>query len=207
MVSGGSLVAQACSPISLGCRHGRSCAGKGAGWYSSSSFPHSGPRVGEVSERSRHKWHRGTATWPATCARDCDGYAWPVVQSPVDGNSWLGLTDQVLPVGAVYDWCLQPQCGAVVLFSGTVRDHAADDEGVMRDDVQHLTYEAYEEQVVPAFGAIEAELRTRWPHTGRVALLHRIGSARAAWRARSSLRSARRTAPRRSRPRATPSMR
>jgi hypothetical protein len=39
MVSGGSLVAQAFCPISLGCRHGRSCAGRGARGYSSSSFP------------------------------------------------------------------------------------------------------------------------------------------------------------------------
>ena len=78
-------------------------------------------------------------------------------------------------MGAVYDWCVQPHCGAVVLFSGTVRDHAADESGVMRADVQYLTYEAYDEQVVPAFEAIERELRTRWPHTGRVALLHRTG--------------------------------
>ena len=97
------------------------------------------------------------------------------MQPPVNGNSWLGLTDQVLPVGAVYDWCVQPRCGAVVLFSGTVRDHAVDEHGEMRSDVSHLTYEAYDAQVVPAFSAIEAELRTRWPHTGRVALLHRTG--------------------------------
>jgi molybdopterin synthase catalytic subunit len=93
----------------------------------------------------------------------------------VTGNSWLGLTDQSLPVGAAYEWCLQPQCGAVVLFSGTVRDHAVDESGAMRPDVSHLTYEAYESQVVPAFAAIEAELRTRWPHTCRVVLLHRVG--------------------------------
>lgn len=93
----------------------------------------------------------------------------------MNGNSWLGLTDQVLPVGAAYEWCLQPNCGAVVLFSGTVRDHAVDESGAMRPDVSHLTYEAYESQVVPAFAAIETELRRRWPETGRVALLHRTG--------------------------------
>ena len=97
------------------------------------------------------------------------------MQSPISGHSWLGITDHVLPVGAVYDWCLQPQCGAVVLFSGTVRDHSLDGVGNVRSDVSHLTYEAYETQVVPAFAAIEAELRQRWPHTGRVALLHRTG--------------------------------
>lgn len=97
------------------------------------------------------------------------------MRSPVTGNSWLGLTDQVLPVGAVYEWCLQPDCGAVVLFSGTVRDHAIDEQGQLRKGVSHLTYEAYDEQVVPAFEAIAAELRQRWPQTGRVALLHRTG--------------------------------
>lgn len=97
------------------------------------------------------------------------------MHAPVDGNSWLGLTEQTLPVGDVYDWCLRPDCGAVVLFSGIVRDHAQDETGVMRSDVQHLTYEAYEEQVVPSFRKIEDELRTRWPHTGRVVLLHRVG--------------------------------
>ncbi|MEY4340049.1 MAG: hypothetical protein RLZ14_1899 [Actinomycetota bacterium] len=97
------------------------------------------------------------------------------MQPPATGDSWLGLSTEVLPVGVVYEWCVLPRCGAVVLFSGTVRDHAADESGVMRTDVEHLTYEAYDEQVVPAFAAIEAELRTRWPHTGRVALLHRVG--------------------------------
>lgn len=39
MVRGGSLVAHACAPISLGWRHPRSCGGTGALGYSSSSFP------------------------------------------------------------------------------------------------------------------------------------------------------------------------
>lgn len=97
------------------------------------------------------------------------------VHPPATGLSWFAVTDEVLPIAAAYEWCVQPDCGAVVLFSGTVRDHAADEAGVMRTDVESLTYEAYEEQVVPAFAAIDTELRTRWPHTGRVALLHRIG--------------------------------
>ncbi len=87
----------------------------------------------------------------------------------------MGLTDQVLPVGDVYQWCLQANCGAVVLFSGTVRDHAVDEHGHVRDGVSHLTYEAYDEQVAPAFEGIVAELRRRWPETGRVVLLHRTG--------------------------------
>lgn len=97
------------------------------------------------------------------------------VQVPQQGHSWLELTADPLPVGEVHDWCVQPSCGAVVVFSGTVRDHAADLSGTLRDDVQHLDYEAYDEQVVPVFARIEAELRQQWPHTGRVAILHRTG--------------------------------
>ncbi len=62
-----------------------------------------------------------------------------------------------------------------MVFSGIVRDHATDENGNLRADVTHLLYEAYESQAVPAFAAIEAELRSRWPQTGRVVMLHRIG--------------------------------
>lgn len=87
----------------------------------------------------------------------------------------MAITDHVLPIAAVYEWCLRPEYGAVVLFSGIVRDHAVNEHGNLRANVSHLTYEAYESHAVPAFAAIEAELRSRWPHTGRVAMLHRIG--------------------------------
>ncbi len=89
---------------------------------------------------------------------------------PQQGDDWLALTTEVLPIAAAYDWAVLPGCGAVVLFSGTVRDHA---EG--RDGVTHLEYEAYDEQVVPRLEAIATELRQRWPEVGRVVLIHRIG--------------------------------
>ena len=89
---------------------------------------------------------------------------------PANGEDWLALTTEPLPVGAAHDWVVRPDCGGVVLFSGTVRDHA---EG--RPGVTTLDYEAYEEKVVPRLAAIAAEARTRWPSVGRVALLHRTG--------------------------------
>lgn len=94
----------------------------------------------------------------------------PGVTPPENGDDWFGITAEAMPIAAAYEWAVMPSCGAVVLFSGTVRDHA---EG--RDEVQHLTYEAYEEQVVPTFERISTELRERWPDTGRVVLLHRTG--------------------------------
>jgi molybdopterin synthase catalytic subunit len=93
------------------------------------------------------------------------------VLPPADGDDWLGLTDAELPIGAMYAWCVRPDCGAVVLFSGTVRDHA---EG--RTDVERLEYEAYDEMVVPKLAEIAAETRARWADVGRIVLVHRIGS-------------------------------
>ena len=62
-----------------------------------------------------------------------------------------------------------------MLFSGIVRDHAVDEQGVMRTDVQRLVYEAYESQAEASFQQIADEVRVRWPNTGRVVLLHRTG--------------------------------
>ncbi len=89
---------------------------------------------------------------------------------PDDGDDWLGLTDVELPIGELYEWCVRANCGAVVLFSGTVRDHA---EG--RTGVTHLEYEAYDEMVVPKLEQIAVETRARWADVGRIALVHRTG--------------------------------
>ena len=63
-----------------------------------------------------------------------------------------------------------PECGAVVQFSGTARDHSTN-----RPGVDLLQYEAYEDQVEPRLHAIAAEMRRRWDDLGRVAMLHRVG--------------------------------
>lgn len=87
-----------------------------------------------------------------------------------DAAEWFHVGTEAISVGAVHDWVVRPDCGAVVVFSGTVRDHA---EG--REDVSALTYEAFEEKVEGSFHAIVDELRTRWRSVGRVALIHRLG--------------------------------
>ena len=92
------------------------------------------------------------------------------LQAPSEGDDWLALTSEPLSVDVAYGWAVRPDCGAVVVFAGTVRDNA---EG--RAGVTGLEYEAYEEQVVPRLAAIAAEGRARVREIGRVALLHRIG--------------------------------
>lgn len=93
------------------------------------------------------------------------------MQEPAQGaDDWLALTDHPLPVAVAYDWAVRPDCGAVVVFSGTVRDHAPG-----RPGVESLEYEAYEPAALARFGAITAEARRRWPGVGRVVVWHRTG--------------------------------
>jgi molybdopterin synthase catalytic subunit len=87
-----------------------------------------------------------------------------------EGETWVALTAEPLPAGAAHDWAIRPDCGAVVLFTGTVRDHA---DG--RTGVTLLEYEAYAEQVEPRLRQIAAAAREQWADLGRIALLHRIG--------------------------------
>lgn len=89
-------------------------------------------------------------------------------------DEWLELTDAPLSVGRVYDWAVRPDCGAVVVFSGTVRDHVIDGEEI-RSGVSFLEYEAYAEETIPRLRVIADEARVRWPDLGRIALIHRVG--------------------------------
>jgi molybdopterin synthase catalytic subunit len=88
----------------------------------------------------------------------------------LDGNVWLEITAAGLDVGAVYDWSVTDTCGAVVLFSGTVRNHS---EG--RTGVHTLSYEAFEEEVIPKCREIVSEMKNQWSDLGRIALIHRVG--------------------------------
>ncbi len=90
--------------------------------------------------------------------------------APLLGEEWFELTASELPIGDIYQWAVRPDCGAVVLFSGTVRDHA---DG--RTDVTSLDYEAYEDAVIPSFAKIANEARVRFVDARRIAILHRTG--------------------------------
>ena len=88
----------------------------------------------------------------------------------LDSNVWLEITDKRLDVGAVYDWSVTDTCGAVVLFSGTVRNNS---EG--RSGVHTLSYEAFEEEVIPKCREIVSKMKNQWSDLGRIALIHRVG--------------------------------
>lgn len=86
------------------------------------------------------------------------------------GDDWVALTRDPLPLVEASEWAITPSCGALVTFSGTVRDHSTG-----RDGVEYLEYEAYDEQVVPRLQSAVDEARRRWPSLGRVVTIHRTG--------------------------------
>lgn len=90
---------------------------------------------------------------------------------PISGNTWLGLTDQALPVALAHEWVKLPRCGATVVFNGTTRNHSPG-----RPNVVMLEYEAYEAQVLLRFESIANEMRRQWDDLGRIVLLHRVGA-------------------------------
>ena len=90
--------------------------------------------------------------------------------APPSAPDWIALTDEPLPVDAATTWAATPGSGAVVAFSGIVRDHS---EG--RPGVTGLTYEAYESEATRRLAEVAAETRRRWPVVERLALLHRTG--------------------------------
>jgi len=92
------------------------------------------------------------------------------VTPPSNDETWVGLQSEPLPVALASEWVVRPDCGAVVVFSGTARDHSTG-----RADVSLLEYEAYEEQVGPRLRELADNARKTWSDLGRIVLSHRIG--------------------------------
>jgi molybdopterin synthase catalytic subunit len=90
--------------------------------------------------------------------------------APPDGDDWIAVSSEELPVDVAWRWATVATCGGVVTFCGTVRDHS---DG--RSGVTSLEYEAYEEYVVPQMADVASTARLQWPALGRLVLLHRLG--------------------------------
>ena len=78
------------------------------------------------------------------------------------------LTHDAIDYHALTDAVRAPNCGAVVLFLGTVRDLTGEQVTVFLD------YDAYAPMAEKKLAEIEAEVRRRWP-VGDVAMAHRLG--------------------------------
>ncbi len=83
------------------------------------------------------------------------------------------VTDQPLSLDDVARRVTRPECGAVVVFAGTVRGVTATEEGARETDF--LEYEAYGEMAEAMMAQIGQEIQERWPKVAGVAMVHRVG--------------------------------
>ena len=106
---------------------------------------------------------------PETVLEDGDEVAFI---PPVSGGSGamrpFMITTEPLDSAALTRYVQTPHDGAVVLFSGVVRDNF---DGRATD---YLIYEAYAEMAEPVLAQLAAEAQRTW-EIGRVAVHHRVG--------------------------------
>ena len=80
----------------------------------------------------------------------------------------IRLTNSIIDYETLTEEIRRADCGAVVVFLGTVRDLTGDRVTVALD------YEAYPAMAEKKMAEIEEETRTRWP-VGAMILEHRLG--------------------------------
>ncbi len=80
----------------------------------------------------------------------------------------IAITDQPIDVDAAIAAAQSERAGAVNVFIGTVRNHAA------RQTVMRLEYEAYDKMALKKMEEVAAEARRRWP-VEKAAIVHRKG--------------------------------
>jgi len=85
-------------------------------------------------------------------------------------SDWISITENPLSPDELSNWVIRPNCGAVVTFSGIVRDHSS-----TRENVIALEYETNSELAEQRLRDVVDEARARWPALERVAIHHRIG--------------------------------
>lgn len=78
------------------------------------------------------------------------------------------ITRKAIDLNALYRAVSFPGAGAILVFSGIVRDNA------QGKAVDHLEYESYPEMAEASMREIIREIKTRWAEA-RVAMAHRIG--------------------------------
>jgi molybdopterin synthase catalytic subunit len=79
------------------------------------------------------------------------------------------VTTDPLSIDEAYAAVRRPDCGAVALFVGTVRNHHNG------KTVTRISYSAFQEMAEKEFAAIGAECAKRWK-TGAVYIAHRTGA-------------------------------
>jgi MoaE-MoaD fusion protein len=100
----------------------------------------------------------------------CDGDTVAVIP-PVSGgsiNASFQVVNRPIQADELHELVRSASDGAIVTFSGVVRDHTGDVK------TSHLLYEAYAPMAEKKMAALAHEARSQWA-VGDIAILHRVG--------------------------------
>ncbi|HTT59500.1 MAG TPA: molybdenum cofactor biosynthesis protein MoaE [Acidimicrobiales bacterium] len=89
---------------------------------------------------------------------------------PTSASTWVVVTNEPLSSDELSAWALRANCGAVVTFTGVVRDHSR-----AHSDVLALEYETSPAFAERRLNEIVTAARERWTSVEAIAIHHRIG--------------------------------
>jgi molybdopterin synthase catalytic subunit len=97
---------------------------------------------------------------------------------PVSGGdyafpTYFALSEESPDIAAIHAHLTQPDVGAIVTFSGSVRGQTAR-EGLPPETI-HLEYEAYSAMAELKMAQIAEEIWQRWPQVKGIAIVQRLG--------------------------------
>jgi molybdopterin synthase catalytic subunit len=91
------------------------------------------------------------------------------VELPADLD-WIAISQFPLRMTDLITWATRPEYGAVVTFSGVVRNNSG-----TQHKITSLEYETDADLAQGRMAEIAAEARHRWPTLGAIAIHHRTG--------------------------------
>lgn len=126
------------------------------------------PDVGRLSGQIRTAVNKEIATGDRVLAEDDEVALLP----PVAGGAQIltGMREGGISVQEAMDAVTSPEAGGIVVFVGTVRNHAEE-----WGEVDRLEYSAYREMAEAVLQQVAEEAAQKWPLTG-VAILHGLGN-------------------------------
>ncbi|MEQ8926641.1 MAG: molybdenum cofactor biosynthesis protein MoaE, partial [Fulvivirga sp.] len=80
----------------------------------------------------------------------------------------IRITEDTLDINAITNEVIDPTCGGIDVFVGTVRNHTKGKE------VTHLFFETYESMAISEMKKIAEGIQKKWP-VKKISIHHRVG--------------------------------
>ena len=135
-------------------------------------YPQAGPVLATTLVSINHEFAFDDDLIPA----DAEIGLFPPVSGGMDPITIVRITDELIDLNDLLAQITNPHDGAACIFTGMVR-------GVTTRGNAHITdvlfYEAYTEMAEAKMRQVASEIRSRWPDVDGIAVIQRVGRARA----------------------------